>query len=198
MSYYYSYYIGYKLDGKIYPWGPYDADGNLKPVICRSRSFASDLHYYFLDIDKDSISEELTNEFKYNDCLGETRILNVKYLPENDLPSGSYIKHGYFLIDEVKQYNKGEDPLDCFSEVITPEVYAAKLQHEMTFGKNKPTKDRFGCEYTEPNASDYMYFAYPDYCTEEYESFVLRHMIDAMSNSELSKKAEYVILETEG
>lgn len=198
MSYYYSYYLGYKLDGKIYPWGLYDANGKLKPVICRSRSFASDLHYIFIDVDKDSISDELTNEFKYNDCLGESRILNVKYLPESDLPSGSYIKDGYFLIDEVKQYNDGEDPLDCFSEIITPEVYAAKLHNEITFGKNKPKKDEFGYEYTEPNASDYMYFAYPDYQTEEYESFLLRQMIDSMADSELSKKAEYVILETEG
>ena len=198
MSYYYSYYIGYKLDGKIYPWGPYDANGKLKPVICRSRSFASELHYDFLNIDKNSISDELIKEFEYNDCLGEARILNVKYLPENDLPIGSYIKHGYFLIDEVKQYNNGEDPLDCFSEIITPEVYAAKLHNEITFGKNKPKKDEFGYEYTEPNASDYMYFAYPDYQTEEYESFLLRQMIDSMADNELSKKAEYVVLETEG
>ena len=38
MSYYYNYYIGYKKDNKIYPLGPYDCNGNLKPVISKSSS----------------------------------------------------------------------------------------------------------------------------------------------------------------
>ncbi|MCR4805731.1 MAG: hypothetical protein K5981_08775 [Clostridia bacterium] len=198
MSYYYNYYVGYKKDGKIYPWGPYNANGKLEPMVCRSRSFASDLHEEFYAVSDDEVSEELRKEFEYEDW-GNIKRLDVKYLLEKDLPTGSYIKTGYFLIKDVQAYENDEyGDFEGFSDVISPEVYAAKLQHEMMFGKNQPEKDDEGYEYTEPNASDYMYYAYPDYETKEYESFILRQLIDALRDHRLGSDVEYVVLETEG
>ena len=198
MSYYYNYFIGYAKDGKIYPWGPYDAKGKLNPAIVRSRSFASDLHEDFSPVPEKKISDELRKEFEYEDWDG-TKRFEVKYLPVKDLPTGTYIKTGYFLINDVINYEKSNDEtFEDFYNVISPEVYAAKLQQEMMFGKNQPQKDAEGYEYTEPNASDYMYYACPNYLTREYEAAVLRMLVGILEDYQLGTGVEYVILETEG
>ena len=64
MSWYVYYYIGYKTkEGKIYPFFPFDSFGNLKPVITRSRSFASDLWREFDRITLDETTEEIKRYF---------------------------------------------------------------------------------------------------------------------------------------
>ena len=54
-----------------------------------------------------------------------------------------------------------------------------------------------GYEYTEPNASDYMFYAYPDYESKEYDSFLIRRTVLKMMYG-LPDGAECVVLETEG
>lgn len=199
MSYYYNYYIGYKKDNKIYPLGPYDCNGNLKPVISKSSSYASDLHKYFHDIEEQEASNPLKFEFEFTGCNNE-KILNVQYLLENELPSKDFIKKGYFLIDDIKYLSHFTDYIydfEGFYNMITPEVYAAKLQHEITFGKNLPKKDIEDYEYSEPNASDYMYYAYPDFNSKEYESYMLSESIEMLRNYS-DNDIQYVILKTEG
>ena len=194
MSWYYKYYVGYQLDGKIYPWGPYTAKGKLKPLIDRSRSFASDLHQEFYYVKQDAITDELREAFSWKDANGEVIMPPIKYLPVENLPSKSYIKTGYFLINDVIAYEKDEcGDFDGFYEMLSPAVYAAKLQHEITFGKNASTED---CE--EHNASDYMYYAYPDTQSKEYEAHLLRALVAALCDYNSPKGLEYVILETEG
>lgn len=192
MSYYYQYYIGYKHNGKFYPWGPYDSNHVLKPVICRSKSFASDLHTEFCNISKTDYSPELLKEFKSDEYLS-----SIKYLPIIDLPNDSYIKTGYCLIKEVENYINSDDHFDNgFSSVLTPEIYAVKLQHEIMFGKNVPTKDEEGYEYCEPNASDYMYYAYVDEFSKEYEAFLIKQAWSTLLDYNMD--VEWVVLETEG
>ena len=41
-----------------------------------------------------------------------------------------------------------------------------------------------------------MYYAYPDYKTKEYDSFILRQLIAALDD--YTDNVEYVVLETEG
>lgn len=197
MSYYYNYYIGYKKNEKIYPWGLYNANGQLKPVISKSRSFASDLHEDFYTIKPQNISDELRKEFEYKDLNGKNTI-NVKYLPVDELPNSDFIRRGYFLIKDIKEYQNTNSSFDLFYDYLTPEVYAVKLQHEVIFGKNQPQKDCEGTEYTEPNASDYMYYTYPDYNSKEYEVFMLKEMVGILRDYKMSEEVEYVILETEG
>lgn len=198
MSYYYDYYVGYKKDGKIYPLGPYDAMGKIHAALSKSRSFASDLYNEFYPIKEIEISDELRARFESEDWNGELK-LNATCLTESELNelNSNYIKSGYFLISDVESYEKDGDTWDIFYDKITPQVYAAKLQHELTFGKNQPQKDIEGNEYTEPNASDYMYYAYPDYNCKEYEVSVLKGMIEILSGYEL-KVDEYVIILSEG
>lgn len=199
MSYYYNYYIGYKKDNKIYPWGIYTSDGERCPVISRSRSFASDLHNKFYPISEKMISDELRKEFEYKNWNNEM-IFDVKYLPVSELPSTNFIEKGYFLINEVEAYELSDEEsfwFDGFSSKLSPQIYAAKLEHQLKFGENKPKKNDEGYEYTEPNASDYMWYVYPNYNSEEYESFLLHEFVNAIENYRLSN-TEYVILETEG
>ena len=198
MSYYFQYYIGYEENQKIYPYGPYNCQGKLKPVVEKSRSFASDLHDEFVPISINHISDELRKEFEYEDWQGNKQI-NVKYLRFDDLPNGDYIVKGYFPIDDVQAWEQcGDD--DLFYHRITPQIYAAMMQKELAFGKNQPEKDEEGFEYTKPNASDYMYYAVPNYCSEEYEAFQIREAVNMLHDYDFfaddSKKI--VILETEG
>ena len=107
MSYYYNYYIGYQTsDKKIYPLGPYDNKGKLYNVFYKSRTFASDLHNDMYVADEDEYSDELKNEFSYEDCNGKTQYDNIKYLPISKLPSEKYIKSGFFLIEDITEYEK--------------------------------------------------------------------------------------------
>ena len=191
MSYYYNYYAGYMLNGKIYPWGPYDAHGNLHAIISRSKSFASDLHHDFHRIRESEISSELRKEFE-----DDWKKVDIKYLSLNALPKNSFIKTGYFLINEVQAHES--DYFDGFSNVLSPEIYAAKLQNELMLGKNQPKEDDKGYEYAEYNASDYMYYAYPDYGSKEYESHIIQAAIDMLPTYDLPPGAESVVLETEG
>ena len=199
MSYYYSYYVGYKIDGKIHPFGPYNSFGKLKSVITKSRSFASDLHEEFYCIAEDEISDELRKEFEYEDWHGN-KVVDVKILPICDLPSGSFIKKGYFLIEDVEQY---EDPenynFEGFFDHVSPTVYASMVQHEMQFGKPERKMDDYDTWYYPKSASDYMYYEYPDYNSKEYEAETIRNVAYMLEEyRELPKDAVLLALETEG
>lgn len=198
MSYYYSYYVGYRdiNSDKIYPLGPYSSKGKLCSALCRSSSFASDLYEDFLYIKDSQISDELRNEFEYESYNG-TKEIKVKYLPVKDLPTDSYISTGYFLISDVEAYENDRYSFEGFYDKLTPQVYATKLENQLKFGPNKPKTDDFGSTYTEHDASDYMFYAYPNYESREYEAFVLRNFTGCLEDYDL-KDAEYVILETEG
>ena len=200
MSYCYNYYIGYELDGKIYPWGPFDASGQIVPVISRSRSFASNLHDSFYNVPEEKVSEDLRNKFEYKNW-NDDKVLDVKYLLVDDLPKENYIKRGYFLISDVKAYEDEQEPafFDGFYDTIAPEMYAIKLQHELLFGKEAVEKrDEEYNEIIDHAASDYMYYAYPDYSSKEYEAFILREAVTMLENYRFPKEVKYVILETEG
>lgn len=198
MSYYYNYYIGYELEGKIYPFGPYNSKGRLCPVISRSSSFASDLHRYFNLVSEDQISKELRDEFEYTLYNDEKSRCEVKYLPVRELPVGSPIKRGYFLIDEVQHYEREQDS-EVFSDCLSPTIYAVKYQHQLRFGRNVEEEDAEGFKFKEPDASDYMYYAYEDTSTEEWEASKLWDAAEMLNDYDsLPKGAKIVILEDEG
>lgn len=199
MSYYYTYYVGYKKDNKLYPYGPYTSDGKLRPVRSVSRSFSSYLYQDFYDMAPEQISDELRKEFEYENFKGE-KVVDVKWLPLKELPNESYIKTGYFLIKDVAQYEADEhkDTYDLFYDQLSPTVWAAKAQNELKFGKPAPQFDCEGEPFEVHSASEYMFYAYPDYYSEEYEAAVLRTAADALRDWCMPDDIEMVILETEG
>lgn len=200
MSYYYNYYIGYrnKTDGQFYPLGPYDSFGKFKTVICRSRSFASDLHDDFHYINDTEVSKELLDTLGYEDMSGAMKF-EGKYLPLNELPSDNYIESGYFLLSDIEEYFKTDgDTEDIFYEKLTPIAYALKLKNEITFG---PPKQEFDCEGNPlevHSCGDYGYFSYPDYHSKAYEVNRIKQAIEMLNDYDLPKDIEIVVLETEG
>ena len=198
MSYYYSYYIGYRSNGKFYPLGPFDAFCNFQPVICKSSSFASYLHRSFLQIKYDEYSDELKQLFTYTTYKGN-ELDNVKFLPFEDLPKGSYIKRGYFLTDDVFAYERDPYTEDIFYDYLTEFEYAELLKKEITFGKEESRTDEEGNLIPTRSPSQYTYYAYVDENTEEFEAFLIRNALDyLMYSSKIPKDVEYVVLETEG
>lgn len=203
MSYYYNYYLGYRNNEtkKFYVLGLFDNNEHLYSIISKSRSFASNLHEMFIPVKTEDFSESIYKYFSYKNVYNDIVPPQIKWFFVKDLPSDSFIKTGYFLIDEVEQYERNKDGdefwFEGFSHSLSPQVYAAKLQNEIICGKNSPKKDVEGNEYIVPNASDYMYYAFPDYNSKEYESHILRKVAEAY-DFVISENCEMVILETEG
>ena len=204
MSYYYNYYIGYKTkENKIYPLGPYDAFGKMHPVFYKSRSFASDLHEDFRRVQDEQMTEELKKEFAYEDWNGEIKVQNLNYLPVSELPSGDYVRRGYFLIEDIAEYERTGDTWDLFYDYLTPAVYLMRLQNELIFGptlkrEKEDDEDREDAEETKRPCSDYSCFAYVDPNSREYETHMLRIALQAYEFAKIPEGAEMVILEDEG
>lgn len=175
MSWYANYYIGKRTkDGNIYPVGPYNADGELKIALWKSRSFASELWKRFSNIPEEFITEQLRKEFEYEDWNGE-KTINATFLPVSDLPKGNYIKEGYFLLDQIAEYEETHDE-EVFYDSLSTTAFLKKLESEMKFGIPKPKKDCQGNEIPVYSCADYGYYKYPAYNTEEYESYILREI----------------------
>lgn len=168
--------------GKIHPLGLYNCFFALCPVIQRAENFASKLHTRFNLIREDMYSDDLKNEFGEDSAL--------EYLPIDELPLGTYIKSGYFLIDEVKKFEQEGDEYFEFSEFLLPRFYAAKLQIEMMFGFKESAEKR-----GEKSVADYMFYTYPDYRSEEFEARVIHVAADALIKSvEQVEKEDLVVI----
>lgn len=143
------------------------------------------------------MSDQLRKEFTYEDWDGTNRTQRIQWLALGDLPKGDYIRKGYFLIEDVQQYEKDGDDWDLFYDCLTPEVYAARLATEAKLGPPPARKNEWGEEWQPHSIADYMYYAYADYGSKEYEAFLLRQFADVYEYS-LPDGAEIVVLETEG
>lgn len=198
MSWYVDYYLGVQdKDGKIVPLGPYDNKGKLKCVHFTSRSFTTDLTDEFIPILDAMITDELRKEFKY-DVEGELRSY-FGYCPLEDLPRGEWIKTGYFLIEDINRYLEDDVDFNDFYQYLSPAQYAIKLENELKFGKPKPIKDCEGEEIEQYSCSEYAYFAYPNYQSKEYESWLLRTTASMLAeNFELDEGSRIVAIKTEG
>ena len=201
MSWYTTTYVGIQdKDGKIYPFGPYDAWGNLHYIYSHSRSFTSDINEEFYPIKEEMISDELRKEFEWlndpeDDCLKQY----FEYLPYDEIPKGNYIKSGYCLIEQIKNYLDDAGYFEGFYSVLTPTEYAMRLENELKFGPPKPKKDSYGEEYTEPSMSEYSYFTWPDYNCREWEAYLMRRAIGLLEDYKLKDEGyKYVIIKTEG
>lgn len=166
MSEYINYYIckQNKNTKLIYPLGPFDDRGNLKCVIWKSRSYYTDLIDLFSPIPKELITNELATKL-YNssleECLNnENDMFNnndyymMHYYPLSELGSSNYIKSGYYLIDDIKEYEKSQldnYEFDGFYEYLSPQLYCELLRSENSSKfKREAKKD---CEGSQPPTS---------------------------------------------
>lgn len=211
MSYYYCYRLGYQKGGKIYPLFPFRADGTWEDIISHSRSYETGLHENCCQIRKDMVSDELkarmlkgyAEEGTEDEHL-EDALHYWKWMPLSALPTGSFVKSGYFLTEEVQQYQyaleHGDclDDLDIFYDSLTPTVYSTRLSNYMAIKIPDGKLDEGGNVLVHP-VTDYMYFAYPDYNCKEYDAFMIRSAVDMCNvftydNDDI----EIVVIDVEG
>ena len=196
MSWYYSYYCGYRnlATNKIYPLGPFDVFGNLNPIFSRSRSFASDLHEDFCTVREGDYTDSLKKSFNIEDDAN----YDIWWLPLSDLPDGDPVKRGYFLVDDIKYYEDGGSVYDdIFYDKLTPTEYINKMQNEMQFGYH-PEKDEEG-GIIGHSCQDYMYYAYLDKSSQDYEAELIRNAFDSYDKYDFKKRNyQFVVLMTQG
>lgn len=203
MSWYTMMYLGIMdKDKKIKPWGPYNAKGELCSIFTHSASFTSDLKDSFYSITEENLTEELKKAFPYETGTNDDNDGKIYpyfgYLPISELPKGSFIKHGYCLLTDVNAYLSDDSYFDDFYDFLSPEEYAFKLENELKFGALKPKKDCDGYEYTEHSCSEYTYFSWANYNCREYETHLIRTMIDSLENYDIKTENEFVVIKTEG
>lgn len=199
MSCYYNYYLGYEKENKFYPLGPYDYNHAYLPIISKSASFASDLHDSFYDIPADKVSDELFRELA-EEGWDNKKEVHARYLYLTDLPKGDGLIKGYVPVYDIQQYLQDEDPECVRYSILTPEQYAIKANQEMKNGTSSIKKDEEGEEFENIPAKDYVYFAFFDEDSKEYESKRLREaamMFDYVKDVDYDLKNVVVFL-TEG
>lgn len=178
MSWYYTYFLGIrdKNTHKIDLLGIYD--NNI------SRSFASDLHRNFYQINVNELTDKTIKKLEItsdDNCLS--------YLPYNELPSGDFIKRGYFLEEEIEEYEETHDSDSFYNNPLSPTIYAKKMEKEVKFGKDE----------NEYSYKDYSFYAYPDYCSKEYESFIIKEVKSMLiENYEIPDDKEIIVLLWQG
>ena len=206
MSWYVDYYIGYRTkEGKIYPLGHFDRFGNLHAVLTKSGSFSSELWKRFDRITLEETTDEIKKHFPKGD------IYNWGEKPEEelppwcfwmyleDLPKGSYLKKGYFLQDDIAEYERDDGYFDGFYHMLTPAEYARKMEAELKFGVPKPKKDAEGYEIEVHSCGEYSFYVYPDYESEEYETSVIRDAAGVYEFiTDIPNGSKLVVLQTNG
>lgn len=210
MSWYVDYYVGYRdKDGKIHPLAPFDAFGNLHPIITKSRSFASDLWEKFERVTLEETSEDLKAHFPDGNIYswGEDKDEEVApwcfWLDPKDLPKGSYLKKGYFLQEDIAQYERSLENdgvyFGGFYHMLTPAEYIRKAETELKFGVPAPKKDSEGYEIEVHSCGEYSYYVYPDYDSAEYEASAIRDFLYMFEYySGLPEGSELLVLQTNG
>ena len=199
MSYYYNYSIGIKTkDDKIYPLGPFNADGKVLDVITNSRSYEPEkLHEDFLPVSDNQKTPELIKAYKvYPDE-------DLLYLPVRELPKGDGLRSGYFLISDVMAYKADPSNMEnLFYDWMDAETYLNRAANEERFGPPLTEKDEEGYDITPKSCRDYMPFAYIDINSAEYMAEKIRFAASICNDWDLSSKfgAGYtiVVLLTEG
>ena len=189
MSWEYTYYSAYrnKKENKIYFLGPYNHEGKIKDVFSRSSSFASDMYELFRVVNKEEISDKMLNDL-YNlwdvndeEFEGCFRQGLLGYCALENLPTGDYIKSGYFLNSKIKEFEETHD-CDDLCGYLTTNEYLRMLQNEIKFGKPGKKMNDWGEEYIPNSCEDYSFYRYVDYSCEEYEAHELRKMANILTN----------------
>lgn len=164
----------------------------------------------FSYIKLDAASEELKNEFEFEDW-NEKRC-SLKILEADRMPSNDFIKKGYFLIEDVKKYENDpniilDEEENVFEDYLTPTVYANMLNNEILLGQSGGVEflNLFDDEENDEeeleikhSVGEYMFYIYPDYYCEEYESFVIKQAIKNFELQLESSDDKIVVLLIEG
>ena len=166
----YYFYVGYKSkDGKFHAWGPFDRFNRLKPILYKTGGFISDLPNDFYKVDIDKMDDLLKEKFTHMGFSNEL-CSYLWYLPVDELPNTDFIKHRYFLTDDLADYMSMKDP-----DVITNYDYESYTvdQYNIYCTQAIQTHNQEEME----RLSKFQYWTYSDTSSKEYESFLLSHAL---------------------
>lgn len=208
MSWYFDYTLGVRTkNGKIYPIGPFNAEGKIVNVISNSSSFEPDeLDNVFYPIQDDAVTPEFEKAYSYN-VAGKQRfsLNNLSVASLDNLPKGNGLKFGYFLIEDVYRYEKNHADIadfDGFYDWLEPKIYYAKAANEISFGAPKEKKDEEGNDITAHSAGDYMPYAFIDTSSAAYMAEKLRQAhymyIDWYLSEKYGEGYERVVILSQG
>lgn len=141
-----------------------------------------DIGQHFNCVSEEDLSEEMAKAFTYTDWNGNKKLdYSLKSIPVEEFLklNSDYIRKGYFLAKDVGEYEETGDAEDLFFDHIGPLEYSNLATKRI---KRETYKDEYGDEYTRMGYEDYMYFAYPDYHSQEYLIHRLKIIINTMSD----------------
>lgn len=196
MSWVYEYFCVYKnkKENKLYFLGPYNHKGEIMEVISRSRSFASDLYEFFdktvdMPMYSDKMLSDLQRMWGLDDEEMQDKINNdkidwrlISYRSLDELPTDTnYIKEGYFLNEDIAEYEKEHD-YESMRYSLSASEYTRMMQNELKFGKPGEKINDWGEKYIPHSCEDYSFYRYPDYGSIEYEMSEIKHMINILTD----------------
>ena len=156
----------------------YDNISRLKELdyLIRSCDTGDKIDIWFDWIASDQVSKDLAMGLGFTD--GDVSYTQFSVLDLDTVKSKQmqYVKTGYFLTRDVDAYINEDEYVcdDLFYDRLSPEVYASKLLAEAKMSKDIIKAKIEDGEYM---ASDYMYFAYPDYASVEYVVAFAREIV---------------------
>ncbi len=196
----YNYYLGYLKDNKFYPLGPFNSNGKLKPVLSNNYNNLQE-RCLFTGINEADVSDELRKHFEYESYVNRNKtkmVLTPLYKTMlAELPSGDFIKRGYFHMSDVTNYETSDGHDVSFRAYKSPSVFAEMLKNEMQTKNTQSGYDYDGEPVHQSIASEYMYFAYPDCSSVHYEIFIIRTIAEILRKNENISANDIVILVTE-
>ena len=202
MSWYFTYYLGYKKkdDVRIYPLGPFDCNGCWHSIFSDSRTFASDIYRIFHPMRKEYISDEFRKALteQYGSLANEEEepfeINLLSYCSLEDLPKASFRKTKYCLTSDVMRgitEGLGYDDLkDLDRDSLSLEEYAVKAAAELKTGAIPRVFDYDGEEMPQYSCKDYTLFSWEDCTSAEYDAYRMRQAARIFEFSDVIYKDE--------
>lgn len=187
MSWYYTYYLAErdKDTGLLVPLGPFDKDGKLMHVLCKSRSFASHLHERFWGIKQDDCDSAMVKALFGDNEIEESDWRYVSACSLSALPDGDILKRVYVKVSDIA-YMESDD-YDGWSDVdeISVAEYTSRRENQLAFNC-EPFKDCEGNECTP--IWEYAYYPYIDRDSEEYEAYIIRNEFSMIYENNWDKR----------
>lgn len=152
-----------------------------KPLTIEARcaSFAYDIDEELYECSENEFSEEMRKAFYTRDWNNNKvfdRTLKCITFEEFFKLNDDYIKKGFFLVDDVAEYEKTGDSEGLFYTCASPLEYANLASKQI---KRSTEKDEEGFEHIKYGWEDYMYYAYPEYQCKEYVIHVLKILMSS-------------------
>ena len=142
----YNYYLAYRTkDNKIIPFDLKKLDGTYRSIYCHCSS-NDPIYEYFKEFKPtDEIDPEFENQLIPDKDEFWSNRPGIAWMPVEQLPDKLPIRNGYFLIDDVLEYQKCKYYTDgMFESMITPEIYSQLVARQLEFGYIKDDEDSYG------------------------------------------------------